>query len=137
MRNPTHGTQLQLGDEYGYYVTIAQVISVPPPGLTTETIELADHDMTEAKQYLPAALSDIQPPAARIYLDPQDSGHQELYDLAKSKEIVPWRIVLPGGAGTWAFNGHVAGYEPDEAAANDGVLEADITLQPTSVPTLT
>lgn len=138
MEHPTHGTQLQLGDEYDVYTAIAQVITVTPPSLTTPPIPIVHHDLTGTKKKLPTALSDVGAVTARIYLDPDDAGHAELLALAVSKDVVPWRIVFPSTvtADTWDFDGYVAGYEPAEAPANDGMLEATITIEVTNTPVL-
>lgn len=139
MERPAHGTELQLGDASGVYVAIAQVIEVTPPSITSPPIVMSHHDLTSVKRKLPSALSDVGPVTARIYLDPDDAGHAELLALALSKEEVPWRIVYPTAitANTWDFDGYVAGYEPNAAVSNDGVLEATITIEVADLPALT
>lgn len=141
MEHPTHGTQLLLGDAYDVYTAIAQVITVTPPGLSSPPIPIVHHDLTGVKKKIPSALSDVGSVTARIYLDPDDDGHAELLALALSKEIAPWRITFPATAGMtvrdWDFEGYVGGYEPGEAASNDGVLEATITIEVTNTPALT
>jgi len=136
-RRPAHGTLLQIGDDYGYYTTVAQVQTVTPPGYTTGTIVLADHDMTTVKEKLPEGLSEVSEMPARIYWDPADASHDELIALAQSKDIVPWKIIFPNSAGTVAFNGFVSSFQPDAAAASDGMVEADINIVATGDWTIT
>lgn len=112
MRLPTHGTQLQIGDEYDYFTTVAQVQELTPPGYTTGVIVLADHDMTDIKQKLPEALSDVTAMPAKIYWDPDDLSHTELVALAKSKDIVPVQIVAPAGGFTIGFTGFISSFQP-------------------------
>lgn len=139
MRRQTHGTLLQLSDGAASnptYTTVAHVISVKPPAIARGTTELADHDMVGTKMYLPNGLGDLEAVTARVYLDPQDATHVELYALAQSASVEDWRIVLPNGAGTWDFTGFLTRYEPDDVDADDGVLEADIEIQPAETPQL-
>lgn len=133
MRRQTHGTQLQLSDGAASnptFTAIAQLIRVKPPGMSRSNTEMADHDMTGTKQYAANLLNDVPPVTARGYLDPQLATHQTLLELALSGEVETWRVVLPNAGGTWEFTGFVARYEPDEAPADDGVLEFDIEIQP-------
>lgn len=136
MRRPTHGTLLQLGDAYDVFTNIAQVITLTPPGLTAPPIVMRDHDMEEVAEKIPQALSDVSSVTARVYLDPQNATHEELYALARSKEVSPWKVVLPSSGGEWNFDGWVGGFEVGEASANDGVLEATITIEVVGVPEL-
>lgn len=138
-RRQTHGTLLQLSDGAASptYTTIAQVRNMGVPPLSTAVTELADHDMTDSKEYLPAGLADVGGAPFEVYLDPQNAGHQELYTLAKSRERNDWRIVLPDSAGQWDFEAFVTGFEVGDIDANDGVLEATITLQATAAPVMT
>lgn len=138
-RRQTHGTLLQLSDGAAsnpVFTTIAQASSIKPPAIARGVTALADHDMTATKQYLPNGLGDLEPVTARIYLDPQNATHEELYALAQSASMETWRIVLPSGGGTWEFEGFVIKYDPQDVDADDGVLEAEIEIQPALTPEL-
>lgn len=133
-RRKTHGTLLQLSDGAASnpaFSTIAHVRNMVPPPESTQSVELADHDMEHTKMYLPAGLSDMGEAEFEIYLDPQDVGHQALLELVKAKTTEDWRIVLPGGAGTFSGPAYVAKFEVGDIDANDGVLEATLALQAT------
>lgn len=139
MRRPTHGTLLQLSDGAASnptYTTIAHVRTIKPPAITVAPVVLEDHDMTDGKEYLPAGLGDVGPADFEIYLDPQNAGHQTLYSLAKARTTEDWRIVLPNSAGTWDFSGFITKYDPQPIDANDGVLEANCSIQATAAPDL-
>lgn len=139
-RRQTHGTLLQLSDGAAsnpQYTTIAHVRNMTPPPISVAAVEMADHDMESTKMYFPAGLGDIGEAEFEIYLDPQDAGHEELYALAKSRSIEDWRIVLPNSAGQWDFTAYVGKFEIGDIDANDGVLEATLSLQATDTPELT
>jgi hypothetical protein len=131
-RIPTHGTQLQIGDEYDYYTTVAQVQELTPPGYSTGTIVLADHDMTDIKEKLPEGLSEVTAMPAKIYWDPEDLSHMELVALAKSKDIVPIKIIGPNGAFEIDFEGFISKFQATGFNASSGVAEADIEFTPTA-----
>lgn len=140
MRRQTHGTLLQLSDGNAsnpQYTTIAQVRTMTPPPISTPAVELADHDMVGTKMYLPAGLGDIGEAEFEIYLDPQDTGHIQLEALARSRSIEDWRIVLPNSGGQWDFAAYVGKFEVGDIDANDGVLEASLSLQATETPVMT
>lgn len=138
-RRQTHGTLLQLSDGAASnptFTTIAHVRSVKPPSIERGITELADHDMSATKMYLPNGLGGLGAVDFDIYLDPQDAGHETLLELASGVTVEDWKIVLPGGAGTWEFSGFITKYDPQPVDADDGVLEATLSLQPSDTPVL-
>jgi hypothetical protein len=82
--------------------------------------------------YLANKLSEITPVTARIYWDPAHATHQSIREYMDG-DAHNFQIQFPDLTEPYEFSAIVTGFEPDDAPADDGMLEADITLQPDGV----
>lgn len=139
-RRQTHGTLLQLSDGAAsnpVFATVAYVRTIKPPSINRGITALADHDMVDSMEYLPNGLAELGGADFKLYMDPQNVAHKELYALVKSGEQREWKVILPNSAGEWDFTAFVTKFDVGDIDANSGVLEADCSLQAVAAPELT
>lgn len=136
-RYNAHGTQLRIGDggDPEAFTTVAQVRDITGPGLSTNIITASDHDSMGVVTKLPG-LKDGGQVTFDVNLDSAHATHDEttgLYGAFVARTDKNWEVVFTDGT-TWAFSGIVQAFSPN--APVDDALTASITIEVTSIPTL-
>ncbi|HQY30521.1 MAG TPA: phage tail tube protein [Thermomicrobiales bacterium] len=125
-----NGTQLQVGDGGGpeNFTTIAEVTSLPAPGLTTDSVEVTAFDSGGMKQFIPT-LKEVGEFAIGINFN-NATTHSTLYTKWGNSALTNYKIIVPTSpTATFAFAAYVTGYEFD--LAPDGAVTATVTFRPT------
>lgn len=122
-RYAAKGTLLKQGA-----TTIGQVFNIQGPGATTETLDVSDHDTTDAWREFVASFIDGGELTAEIHYDPALASHRLLYSLQHARSVDAWSIVFPNTeATTPTFNALVTNVEPGAPA--DGKLTLSLSLK--------
>lgn len=128
------GTKFQVeGATTGTFVDLANVVSVTPPSVEVDDVEVESLDPEDGfKQYMPGLL-DSKEVSLNINFDAQDTGHTALIADLNSRAIKQYKILLPDGA-SWTFSGFIKGFKPSEIQAGD-IMQAEVTIRVTGKPT--
>lgn len=134
------GTLLKLGDGGGteVFTTIAEVKDISGPKLKLNTAEATNHSSTSGWKEFVGTLLEAGELSFKINFIPTATTHS--YSTGLIKDMVNrtrrnFQLVFPNiGATTWTFAAFITGFEAGEPV--EGILEADVTLQITGVPTL-
>jgi predicted secreted protein len=128
------GTQLLRGDGASteVFISVADVTSLTPPGLSRETLDVTSHDSTNGWMEFVGSLKDPGEVSADVNYQPTE--HDAL--VADFEDVAPrhYKIVFPDGT-SWAFGALLTGFEPD--APYDDKLAATLTWKVTGKPTIT
>lgn len=92
-------TKLEIGSVSGNETTWAKVPrlrNVPGLQMEEEKIEVTHHDSNN-REYIPSGLSDPGDYEFEMETDRTNAVHAQIFALAKSKDIVPWRLTYPDG----------------------------------------
>lgn len=129
------GTQLQLGDgaDPESFSTIAEITKVQRSGSKMDLVDVTNMDSIGAYREKLATLLD----AGQISFDanyiPQDATQTGLQAQFDGRILSNWKIVLPGGRGTFSFKAYSTSADfdlsVDKASTFSGKL--DITGAPT------
>lgn len=121
------------------FTTVAEILTLPFPKLSHETIEVTNHSSTEGwREFIPG-LKDGGEFSVDINYLPTDATHNNttglLYNLSVTNGKANYQIVMSNAlATTWTFAALVTGFEAD--ASIDGQLKATVTFKLTGKPTL-
>lgn len=129
---PAETTTIGISDDGVSYTTLAQVLSIDPPGGTVAEVETT-HLNSTAKSFRPSLIPEVGEVAFRIEYDPNDAGHQELAELAAAPATKFWKITYPDGEDTPAndvFQGFLTEFDPDGMEVETN-MEADVTIRVT------
>lgn len=133
------GTLLKRGDGGGpeVFTTIAEVRSITGPGLTTDTIDVTNHDTSQGYREFISGLQDGGEFSFDINYIPSNATHNNTTGLLRAfdqKTINNYRLVFPD-ATTWNFRGLVR--QVSITAPIDGQLTASVAVKVSGKPTLT
>ena len=122
------------------FTTIAEILTLPFPKLSHETIEVTNHSSTGGWREFKPGLKDGGEFSIDVNYLPTDATHNAttgmLYDLAANNGTRNYQIVMSNAlSNVWAFSAIVTGFEVD--ASIDSQLKATITFKVTGQPTLT
>jgi predicted secreted protein len=108
--------------------TIGQVFNIQGPGATTETLDVSDHDTTDAWREFVASFIDGGELTAEIHYDPALASHRLLYALQHARSVDAWSVTFPDATAEVAsFNALVTNVEP--GAPSDGKLTCSLSLK--------
>lgn len=119
----------------GSYTSLGEVIKLKPPGISVDEHQ-ADTLGKLVKEFVQGLL-EYKPCTIKIRWAPENTTHQAILTKIRARSKHFWKIILPqadGTAGSGAnytvgpFEAFVKDFEPGEVA-NDGTIEADITLR--------
>lgn len=127
------------GIETHAYTSIAQVMTITPPPLMMGTKENTNLD--DSCKQTDGTIPDPGETAMHIQFDPAGATHALLVTLFASGSHEPWRILfndqgIGTSASSTAWIGWVKGLVIGEINV-EGNVEADVTIQNTSVPIFT
>jgi predicted secreted protein len=134
------GTLLKIGDGGGpeTFTTIAEVMSISGPGLTSDTIDVTSHSSTGGFREFIMGLSDGGEVTFTINYNPTQATHNATTGLLRdyiNRTRRNFKIVFPDGSSTtWSFTGVVTGFSM--SAPTDAQLSADVTIKVSGAPTL-
>lgn len=118
---------------------IASVVSITPPQLTRETVDVEELAPTDDMKRKLVGLIDGGDFTVTVNYDPEDATQKLLEtDLANGVEVTyriqfPYDDALYSGGGYCEINGIVTGFAPQEIASGE-VMQAEITFAVTSKP---
>ena len=132
------GTQLQLGDGGSpeAFTTIAEVRSISGPTLTTDILDVTNHDSQGGVREFKAGLIDPGELTFDIAFQPGEATHGAISGLQAdqlNRTVRNFKLVFPTGVGvTWAFQGIVTGLPVTFPI--DEVITASVTIKITGLP---
>lgn len=115
----------------GTYVAVAQVVSITPPGMSRDAVEVTHLTSPNAWRQFIAGLKDAG--EAQITLNFVPSATDALF-TAFNAETGNFQITFPNGV-MMRFSGFFTAYTPPQLAAGDK-MEASATVKVTGAPTL-
>ena len=115
----------------GTYVTVAEVVSITPPGMTRDSVEATHLTSPDKWKEFIAGLKDAGEASFTMNFVP--SATDAVY-LAFNADSGKYQITFPNGV-MMRFAGFFTGYTPPELTP-DGKMEASATIKPTGAPTL-
>lgn len=134
------GTLLQTGDgaTSEVFTTIAEVITISGPALSTDTIDMTHHSSPgNYEEFVGGTLRSGEVTFDINYI-PTAATHDASTGLLKDYEnrtVRNFKLVFPDtGNTTWSFAAVVVGFEP--SAPHDDKLMASVTLKISGQPTL-
>jgi predicted secreted protein len=134
------GTLLKMGDGGSpeTFTTIAEVLSIRGPSLSSDTIDVTNHDTSNGYREFIMGLQDGGEVTFSINYQPTAPTHNATSGLLKAydaKTKKNWRLVFPDAGGTtWNFAGVVRTFSVN--APIDAQLTADVTIKVSGKPTL-
>lgn len=120
--------------------TIAQVMTIGGPSLSTDTTDVTTHDSANAFEEVVATILRSGELSLDIVYDPVEDTHDAtagngLLSRLENKTPTNFSLVFAdAGSTTWAFDGFVTGFEPDDPV--DGAITAAVTTKIDGPPTL-
>lgn len=134
------GTLLQIGDgaTAESFTTIAEVVNISGPALSTDTIDMTHHSSPgNWEESLASTLRSGEVTFDINYI-PAHATHDASTGLLAdflNRVVRNFKLVFPdAGNTTWSFAAVVTGFEP--AAPHDDKLSASVTLKVSGQPTL-
>ncbi len=94
------------------WVTVAEQVSLSGPGLSSDDVEVTNHDSTGgSKEYIPALMDTGEVSFDGNFI-PGNASQMQLLTDQKSRTVADWRIVLPDAAVVtdrtkWTFPGYI------------------------------
>jgi len=131
-----YGTLLKKGT-----TTLAEVVSITPPSVTNEPVEVTNHGSGGWKEYISGGLKELGEFKVKVNWIPNNGQYAVasgiLYDVTNGVKAT-YSLVFPTSpATTWSFDCYVVEIAPEEIdAQNPEGLGATITFRPTGTPTL-
>jgi len=130
------GIALQRGDGVTpteAFATIAKVTNVSGPEIERETYDVTAHDSEDGWREFIGGLKDAGEVSIEINYDP--SVHDDL--VADFEDTAPrnYKLVFPGGLGTWALKLILTGFSQE--APVDDKLSAELTFKVSGKPVIT
>jgi hypothetical protein len=130
------GTKFQReGTTQGQFEDIAQVVSIQPPEMEADDVEIEELDPVDGYKRFLQGLKDGGEVAVTLNFDPNNQGHTNLLADFDSGTTRNYKIVLPNNAGEWTIPGYVKGFKPSEIKAGE-VIQAEVTIKVSGKPTL-
>lgn len=136
------GTKFQRGDGEAPtegFNDIAQVVTITPPQLTRETVDVEELAPANDFKRKLVGLIDGGEFSLVLNFDPEDETQQNLQDDFANGLPHNYRIQFPydedeySGGGYCSITGIVTGFAPQEISAGE-VMQAEITIAVTSKP---
>lgn len=145
--HPTFGTQLNWDVAGGTaYTPIGQVKDIDGPGVSTEDIEVTDHDSKLVAdgfaEYMPS-VPDGGEVSFVLGLDPQNAQHVGAEGTGLLGQFESNGCTLPafqmvadicGGTATWTWRGYPKNFTPHQPVK--GEYTADVTIKVSGKPSL-
>ena len=115
--------------------TVGGCTSVAGIDVTAETIDVTALDNESGFREKEPGFKEVNDIPVSGFLDGDNAGQDECYDLMVSGEIVDCKIVFPSKIGkTWSFKASVTRFAT--TAEVGGAVTFDTTLTPSGKPTL-
>lgn len=129
-----YGIALQRSDMAGtpVFAAIANVTSVKGPEMERDTYDVTAHDGDGWKEFI-GGLKDAGEVSLDINYDP--SVHDDLVEDFEDDEPRDYKLVFPGGLGTWELKMLLTGFSQE--APVDDKLGAELKFKVTGKPTIT
>lgn len=116
-------------------VAVAQLTSIGGLDLSAETIDVTTLDSTGGWREFIAGFKDGGEVVISGYLNPSDSGQEDIYDAYDSGDVTAFTIEFPSTIGaTWQFNAVVTKYST--GAEVDGAVTFESSFKVSGKPTL-
>lgn len=112
------------------FVTLAEVIDITGPNITTAAIDSTSNDSTNATLEKIAGLTD--PGTVTFNCVYTEGGLSTIYGFART--VKDWKITYPG-ASNWTFKGFVSNLTVNDPMADLITMDVEITI--TNRPTFT
>lgn len=122
-----HGAKFGIGATPTY---VAEVVSITPPGMTRDTVEVT-HLESDAmwKEYI-GALTDGGEASITVNYVPATAASDALLTAFSTRSAQPFTILAPSGTVKMIFSGIVTAYEPGDFVSGDK-MSATFTTKPT------
>lgn len=89
-----HGAGLYFSEDEGTtWLKVANVVSVTPPAVVTEEVDVTDHDSEGYKKFI-AGMKDGGEIAFTVNVFDTNNA-EKLFSLAESAKIVSWKVEVP------------------------------------------
>ena len=135
------GTLLKIGDAatpVEAFTTIAEVRDITGPGLTMDTVDVTNHDSTDAWEEVVGTIKRSGNVTFTINYDPVAATHDATTGLLKDFDdrlLRNFQLVFTDtGTTTWAFAAYIVGFTPNNPVA--GERTADVSFKLSGEPTL-
>ena len=93
------GTKLEIGSGSGNDITVVKVPrlrTVPGLAMEDEKIEVTHHESVN-REFIPSGLPDPGDYGFEMETDRTSTVHQQIFELKKTGDVVPWRLTYPDG----------------------------------------
>jgi len=115
------------------FTAIANVTSVQGPEIERETYDVTSHDSADGWREFVGGLKDGGEVTLEVNYDP--TKHDDLIADFEDTDPRDYKLVAPGGRGTWEFKAFLTGFSAE--APVDDKMSAELTLKVTGKPTIT
>lgn len=115
------------------FTAIASVTNVSGPEMERETYDVTAHDSVDGWREFIGGLKDGGEVSLELNYDPR--VHDVLVDDFEDAEPRDYKIVFPGGLGTWEIKALLTGFSQE--APVDDKLSAELTFKVSGKPTIT
>lgn len=123
-------SQLQMGDGAvsEAFSTLAEVKNIQRTGSKADQVDVTNMDSTGAyKEFLPTLLDAGEIAFTGNYI-PANVSQQTLQTLFNNRTKRNWKIVLPGGLGTWSFAAYVVGFDFDLSHDKEATITCKLKI---------
>lgn len=115
------------------FTSIGNVTSVSGPEIERETYDVTAHDSVDGWREFIGGLKDAGEVSIELNYDP--TKHDAMVDDFEDTVARDYKLVFPGGRGTWAFKAFLTGFSSESPV--DDKLTAELTFKVTGKPTIT
>lgn len=121
------------------YTDIGQIFEITPPGISRTSIDVSEHDNTDAWMEFIKGMKDPGELTFGVVYDPALGTHDAttgiLSDWDEDSTIPNWRVTFPdAGATVWTFPGFQTNTSPGTPL--DDKMTMNVTVKVSSKPTL-
>lgn len=132
------GTLLQIDDGGGSFTTIAGVLDIQGPGLSSDTEDATNHGSAGGWEEVLPTIKRSGEVTFDILYDPADATHDPTTGLLaelKNQSKTTYKLVFTDAATTtWQFDAYTLEFGPSTPVS--GLLKASLRLKLTGQPTL-
>jgi hypothetical protein len=125
----TMGTVVAIDGEPIYGVQ-----DISGPGVSREVVDITNHSSPSGARERITTLLDYGDYSFTLVIDPADTGMQALWTAIMDNTENDYTVTLPAGGPEHSFAGRVSNFSMSAPVTE--VATADVTLTPTSAPTI-
>lgn len=117
-----HGTTLSHSETGTTYTKVPGLVTITPPQVTADEIEVTDHDSNGWKEFIQGLKDGGSMPVKLNFKESNKADVKKFLALVESGKVIYWKIELPAGVTlTILLQGFVKAFNLDELVSGSAV----------------